>query len=44
MTVTIYASPGLDDLRSQKYLVTAAAVSGAQTSGFVYGQSFTAQG
>jgi hypothetical protein len=44
MTVTIYASPGLDSLRSQKYLVTAAAVSGAQTSGFVYGQSFTAQG
>lgn len=43
MTVTTYASPGLDSLRSQKYLVTAASVSGSQTSGFVYGQAFTAQ-
>jgi len=45
MTVTTYASPGLDSLRSQKYTMTAAAVGAAQSAGlFVYGQAFAAQG
>lgn len=45
MTVTTYASPGLDDLRSQKYAVTASAVGAAPSAGlFVYGQRYAAQG
>lgn len=43
MTVTVYSSPGTEAFRSLKYTLTAAAVGGTQSAGYVYGQSFTAE-
>lgn len=45
MTVTTYASPGLESLRSQKYTVTASAVGAAPSASlFVYSQAYATEG